>query len=122
MEFSKLERVAIEAILSKPVEGMEYAQRQFAVASVAKRDCSGVGFFTTISVPSSALPMPDSRELRDALRDGAGGSSKSDPEGFVQFMLWADDSGRLTCLEGYTIGDAWPYDDDIEIRGPCERR
>jgi hypothetical protein len=81
MEFSRLERAVIEAILSKPVDGMEVLCQQFAAASAVKRDYTGVGFYTTISVPSSAPPMPDSKELRDALFAGAGGRAKSDPQG-----------------------------------------
>ena len=81
MEFSRLEKAAINAILSKPVDGMEFLRQQFAAASVVKRDYTGVGFYTTISVPSSVSPMPSSKALHDALFDGAGGRAKSGPEG-----------------------------------------
>jgi hypothetical protein len=117
MEFSRLEKAAIEAILSKPVEGMETVRAQFAAASVVKRDYTGVGFYTTISVPSSLPPMPDSRELREVLRDGAGGLPKSDPEGWVLFILWTD-AGFLTCLESYTVRASWPNEDDIDYIVP----
>jgi hypothetical protein len=121
MKFSRLEKAAIEAILSKPVDGMEAVRRQFAAASVAKRDYTGVGFYTTISVPPSTAPMPYSKELHDALFDGAGGRAKSDPEGWVLFILWTD-TGYLTCLEGFTVRDSWPNEDDIEEIGPCVTR
>jgi hypothetical protein len=65
--------------------------------------------------------MPSSRKLHDALFDGAAGRAKSDPEGWVLFMLWTD-AGYLACLEGYTVRDAWPSEDDIEEIGPCEIR
>lgn len=118
MEFSRLEKAAIEAILSRPLDGMEAVRKQFAAASVLKRDYTGVGFYTTISVPSSMPPLPESRELHDALFDGASGRAKSDPEGWVMFMLWTD-AGYLACLEGYTVRDVWPNEDDIEEIGPC---
>jgi hypothetical protein len=117
MEFSRL----IEAILSKPVDGMEVLRSQFAAASVVKRDYTGGGLYTTISVPSSVPPMPESKELHDALFAGAGGRAKSDPDGWVYFMLWTD-AGYLVALEGSTIRDAWPNEDDIEDVGPCEIR
>ena len=119
MEFSRVERAAIEAILSKPVDGMEVARAQFAAASVTARDYTGVGFYTTISVPSSVPPMPDSKELHDALFYGAGGRAKSDPQGWVFFILWAR-KGYLVCLEGCTVRDSWPNEDDIEDIAPCE--
>jgi hypothetical protein len=121
MEFSRLERAAIEAILSKPVDGMEVLRRQFAAASVVKRDYTGGGFDTTISVPSSVPPMPESQKLHRALFAGAGGRAKSDPDGWVSFMLWTD-AGYLVGLEGSTVCDAWPNEDDIEDVGPCEIR
>ena len=34
------------------------------------------------------------------------------------FMLWTD-AGYLACLEGYTVRDVWPSEDDIEEIGPC---
>jgi hypothetical protein len=113
MEFSRLEKAAIAAILSQHVASMEIVCTQFAAASVVKRDYSSVGFFTEISVPPSVPALPSSKELRDALFYGAMGRAKSDPEGWVHFMLWTDE-GYLACLEGYTFRDAWPNEDEIE--------
>ena len=121
MEFSRLEKAAIEAILSKSVDGMEILRQQYAAASPVKRDYTGVGFYTTISVPLSLPPMPSSKELHDALFDGAGGRAKSDPEGWVLFKLWTA-GGYLACLEGYTVRDVWPNEDDVEEIGPCVMR
>ena len=107
-----MERAAMEAILSKPVDGMEILHAQFAAASVIERDHTGVGFYTTISVPSSVAPVEHRQELHDALFDGAAGQARSDPGGWVFFHLWLDD-GYLSCLEGYTIRDSWPNEDDL---------
>ena len=112
MEFSRVERAAIEAILSKPVEGMEAVRTQFAAASVIERDYTGVGFFTKISVPPSMPPLADSRQLHDALFDGAAGTPG------VFFMLWTD-TGYIACLEGFTVLDSWPNEDDIAEIEPC---
>jgi hypothetical protein len=121
MEFSRLENAAIETILSKPVDGMEMARTQFAAASVVERDYTSVGFYTTISVPSSVPLMPNTRELRTELFVGAVACPKSDPEGWIHFMLWTSD-GYLACLEGCTVRDSWPDEDDIEDFTPCETR
>ena len=118
MEFSRLERAAIEAILSKPVDGMEVVREQFAAATALERDYTGVGFYTKISVPSSIPPMPKTEELHDALFDGAIARPKSDPEGLILFHLWTD-GGYLCCLEGVTVRDTWPNEDDIEEVRPC---
>jgi hypothetical protein len=119
VEFSRLEKAAIEVILSIPVDGMEMVRAQFAAASVVKRDYSGVGFFTEISVPCSVPRMPDSQELRAALHAGAIARPKSDPEGWLFFMLWAGD-GHITCLEAYTVRDSWPSEAEIEDISACE--
>lgn len=119
MEFSRLERAAIEVILSKPVDGMEVVREQFDAAMVLKRDYTGVGFYTKISVPSSMPPMPETAELHDALMDGAVARPKSDPEGCILFLLWTD-GGYLSCLEGVTVRDTWPDEDDVEVLKPGE--
>jgi hypothetical protein len=121
MEFSRLERAAIEAIVSKPVDGVGALCAQFAAASVVKRDYTGVGFYTTISVPSSVPPMPDNKELREALFDGAAGRPKSDPEGWVFFKLWENGQGYISCLEGCTGRSSWPNEDEIEEIVSCQR-
>lgn len=121
MEFSRLERAAIEAILSKSVDGMDIVRSQFAAASVVERDYTGAGFYTTISVPSWLPPMAD-EELLAALSDGAIGRVKSDPEGWILFMLCTD-VGYLTYLEGCTVRiDSWPDEDEIVDIVPCEVR
>lgn len=121
MDFSRLERAAIEAILSMPADGMEVAREQFAAATVLERDYTGVGFYTKISVPSSVPCVPDTKELRDALFHGAGARAKSNPDGWVFFILHTA-AGYLSCLEGYTVADSWPDEDDVEVFGPCEPR
>jgi len=119
VEFSKLEKAAIEAILSIPVDGMEMVRSQFAAASVVKREYTSVGFYTTISVPLSVPPMPDTQELHAALFGGASAHPKSDPGGWISFILWTH-GGYITCLEGVTVRSSWPDERDIEDFFPCQ--
>ena len=121
MEFSRLERAAIEAILSKPVDGMEVVREQFAAATALERDYAGVGFYTKISVPSSIPLIPNSQELRVALFHTGVARPKSDPKGLIIFHLWTN-GGYLSCLEGVTVRDTWPDEDDIEVLKPSEIR
>jgi hypothetical protein len=98
---------------------MGVVREQFAAATALERDYTGVGFYTKISVPSSMPPMPETAELHDALLDGAVARPKSDPEGCTLFLLWTD-GGYLSCLEGVTVRDTWPDEDDVEVLKPSE--
>jgi hypothetical protein len=122
MDFTRLEKAAIEAILAKPLDGMDLLRKQFATASVTHRDYTGVGFYTTISVPASipALP-PESEDLHEALFHGAMARPASDPEGWIVFHLWTAD-GYLAQLEAVTVRDVWPDEDDIHDVYPCQVR
>lgn len=119
MDFSDLERATIESILVKPVDGMEVVRRQFACASVSKRDYTGVGFFTRLSVPQSVPPVPaGSTELHDALFRGRFARVKSDPEELILFHLYIDDDGYLCQLEAVTTLHDWPDESEIEVCTP----
>jgi len=114
MEFSKLERAAIEQILSKPMNGMDGLRRQFEAASVVKREYTGVGFYTTVSVPSSVPPVEEYVELQEQLQYGAGATIRSDPHEMVAFKLWTN-AGYIACLEGVTTNNFWPDESEIDV-------
>jgi hypothetical protein len=114
MEFTKLERAAIETILAKPMEGIDVLRMQFDASSVIKREYTGVGFYTTVSVPRSLPPVTVNAELQDHLIGGASGLVK-DPRVVISFHLWVVE-GYLKCLEGVTVaGGGWPDESKIQV-------
>ena len=79
---------------------------QYAVASVARRELTGVGFFTHFAVPASAprVAALNAEMGADAtLTNGIG----------VGFVLFIRD-GMLSMLEGFTYGERWPADARIQ--------
>jgi len=99
---TELERSALTLILNHPGEPFASVSAQLAHASVAQREHTGVGFFTTFSIPVR-LDLPD-MEL--------GGISAEHPEvrygvGFILFIR----RGTVACLEAYTYDDPWPEDE-----------
>jgi hypothetical protein len=119
MEFTKLERAAIETILSESLESIDVLRAQFAASSVIKRDYTGVGFYTIISVPRSVPPVKETTELRDHLFGGAAGivGPVEHPRFLISFHLWLD-AGYLNTLEGVTlVGEGWPDESKIEVVG-----
>ena len=118
MELTGLERAAIESILACPMDGMDILRRQFASASVVKRDYTGVGFYTQLSVPQSLPSMPKRPELHEAIFHRGAARVKSDPEELILFHLLADKAGYLCQLEAVTTLHDWPNESDIEVCTP----
>ena len=90
---------------------------QFAASSVVKREYTGVGFYTTISVPRSVPPVTLTTSLQEHLLHGATGLVR-DPSSVISFHLWVVE-GYLTCLEAVSlVADGWPPDESkIEVVG-----
>ncbi|WP_338663650.1 hypothetical protein VQH23_00485 [Pararoseomonas sp. SCSIO 73927] len=91
-----LERAVLLSIFSETPHLTAALVRQMAGASVTARRNSGVGFFTTILVPSSVPSIEAPRVLGyethlrlTGFKDGLG------------FVLFLED-GRLSLLEGYS--------------------
>lgn len=115
MEFTDLEQAVIRQVLSKPLKGMDTLKRQFEAASVSKREYTGPGFFTTISVPEWLPPAPEDTDLNQQLFAGASATLKSDPGEFISFHVWTE-KGYLASLEGIVLkGDSWPDERDIQV-------
>jgi hypothetical protein len=116
MEFTSVERAAIESILAEPVDGIDILREQFAHASVVSRKYTGVGFYTRLSVPQSLPAMRKSPELLRVLFHAGAARVRSDPEELIIFHLWTSDEGCLSTLEGVTSKrDYWPDECDIEV-------
>jgi len=90
-------------MLDKTGEPFETVRQQLAHAAVAKREFTGVGFFTDFSVSADAPVRRDlaSMEISDV---GAEFSSLQHGAGFVLFIR----DGVVSMLEGFTYDEPWP--------------
>src|SRR3954468_19580246 len=80
-------------------------REQLAVATVAKREFTGVGFFTRFDVPPTVSGLPSSRRIiiSDVYADVEGLQHGA---GFVLFVV----DGGLDTLECFTYVEPWPLD------------
>ena len=128
--FTSLEWAVLRAICENYPDDLTALESQLLTASVRKRENTGKGFFTRISIErdpriavharASAKDGPKARDMRngpsarlDALRYGMG------------FILWLE-NGFADCLEGYCYGpDSTTWLDlaalDFEILGELPR-
>jgi len=113
LEFTELEHAAVEQILTMSLAGIDAVRRQFEASRVVKREYTGVGFYTDISVPPSIPRIPDDQELREHLIAGA--RVRSAPGELILFQLWIT-GGYLSCLEATTTkGLSWPDEQEMEV-------
>lgn len=96
--FTELELAALRSIFSETPELAPALERQLAVASVAERENSGAGFFTTIAIPDEAPPVSGPNVLGHETHAHIAGLPVG--LGFVLFLK----SGRLDLLEGFAWG------------------
>jgi hypothetical protein len=106
-----LEKAVVDMMLDKSGEPFETVRQQLAHATVAKREFTGVGFFTDFSVSADAPVRRDlaSMEISDV---GAEFSSLQHGAGFVLFIR----DGVVSMLEGFTYDEPWPErTDDFKV-------
>ena len=103
-DLTPLESAVLDKLLDKPGEPFSTLREQIAHAEVASRELTGVGFFTTFSVPANA---PVRRDVPSTEVTGVGAAIPQLEHG-AGFVLFVRD-GIASMLEGYTYGDAaWP--------------
>lgn len=97
-QLTELERAAIEAILGEKPDHFSALSEQFKSLTVEKRENTGGGFFTTLSVsslaPAAILSSPLGLNVYasvDGMKYGLG-------------MLLFFEHGRMSLLEGYSVG------------------
>jgi hypothetical protein len=102
-----LEKAVLDMLLDRPGEPYATIRQQLAHATVAKREFSGVGFFTDFALPADA---PVRRDLADTTIGDVGAEipSLKHGAGFVLFIR----SGAITMLEGFTYDEPWPSSTD----------
>ena len=98
-----LEKAALDMLLDRPGEPYGSLRQQLTHASVAKRDFTGVGFFTEFALPADA---PVRRDLPDTTIHDVGADVVGVEHG-VGFVLFVR-AGVISVLEGYTYTGAWP--------------
>jgi len=96
--FTELELAALHSIFSEAPELAPKQELQLSVATVTERENTGVGFFTSISVPSTAIPIDRSEPLSGETHARVAGIEHD--MGFVLFF----NDGRIETLEGFTYG------------------
>lgn len=101
---NELEKSVLDKLLAGDDPALSCLRAQRQQMHVAKREYSGVGFFTEFEHPPDVLRLPISKSIRfgdvfadiDGLEHGAG------------FLLFIDD-GLISMLEGYTnSNEPWP--------------
>ena len=102
-KLTNLEKAVLEKLLSGSSEVFRNLYKQYLALEVAKREFTGVGFWTIFSVPSGVEQLPgapsfwfgDVGAKIDGLKHGAG------------FELLIKD-GSLRMLEGFSFDEPWP--------------
>ena len=102
-KLTPFEHEAIATIVGQDHPVFEGLRMQLARSEVSEREFTGVGFFTTLAVPSDVPSVPVRRRLHlgdvavtmDGVAHGVG------------LVLFVED-GRLALLEGFTYDDPWP--------------
>ena len=99
-DLTVFERRVFETLLDPSHPGMAALLAQVAACRVTDRELTGVGFFTTVTVPGDlAVTGLDTVQLTDI-------HAELDGEVFGTFVLWID-HGRIEMLEGVTFQGPW---------------
>lgn len=108
LHLSDLERDAIAQILAEEPEYRVMLEHQSQSVVVEKRENTGGGFFTTLSVPeattAAGVPSPLGFNVCATIDGMAHG---------LGFLLFLED-GRLSLLEGYSVGGEDTLELDLE--------
>lgn len=104
-----MERQVMDYFLRGDDPTLAMLREQSAVAVVAERRFTGVGFFTRFKVPISAPRLPS--RCRLVVSDVY--AEVTNLEFGAGFVLFVED-GALDTLEGYIFEDAWPGDTKLK--------
>jgi len=98
-----LEKEVMKLLLDGADPALAVLRQQLEYARLAKRENTGVGFYTKFTIPDSVPRLDEGKSFKfgdvvadiDGLKHGAG------------FLLFVTD-GALDELEGYCYDEAWP--------------
>ena len=101
---NEMEKRALEMLLAGPDDRLAILRSQLNGATVDRREMSGAGFFTHLSIPSDVprlVPGPKGMVIGDVYAEVTG---LQHPAGFLLFV----DDGALNFLECFIADDRWP--------------
>lgn len=101
-KLSLIEKAVLKKLLDGTLPLLVQLQHQFELCSVAKRELTGFGFYTTLTVPEK---IPRTPGLDIKFGDVVGDIPEL-PSG-SGFLLYVK-SGVLDMLEGYSYDEPWP--------------
>jgi hypothetical protein len=106
---TSFERIILDALLAGRTPELAALRAQAEIATVERREMSGVGFFTTFAVSAGAVCLAT---VGGCVISDVGAEIEGVRHG-ASFALFIPD-GRLDFLEGFTYDDPWP--DDLKLR------
>jgi hypothetical protein len=101
---NEMEKRALEMLLAGADERLTILRSQANSATVDRREMSGAGFFTHLSIPLDVprlVPGPKRLVIGDVYAEVTG---LQYPAGFLLFV----DDGALNFLECFIVDDRWP--------------
>jgi hypothetical protein len=107
-ELTTLERLVLDVVLAGDDPDLGLFRAQVALASVASRTPSGVGFMTKLRVPDDA-PIP---ELGAALNLPVVYATHPQLTGGAEFLVQVKDQ-RINCIEAFCYEGMWPADESL---------
>src|SRR4051794_29937467 len=105
MPFAELERAVLAMLFAGDHPALAVLRAQLARATVARRELTGVGFFTAIRVAPDAPRLDGPRSIRFGDVEATLAGLVHDA-GFVAFI----NDGALAMLEGHSYDEPWPTD------------
>ncbi len=107
MDIVEFEQKVMTALLAGDDPILVALRNQYAAVSVANREFSGVGFFTTYTVPPH-IPRVEPRNFEiDDIQVEVSGAYAG-----IGIVLFVRD-GKIDVLEGYTNDGPWPENLDL---------
>ena len=99
-----VEEQVMRKLLAGEDDALAVLRQQLEMAVVSSRKLTGVGFYTSFSIPSEAPRLPGHPSFK-----------LGDVNGTAANLQYVND-GAIAMLEGYTYDEAWPDNvDGLEL-------
>lgn len=106
IEMNKLEKDVMNKLLQGECDCLQELRRQFSDIHAVSREMTGAGFYLTFSTSNTSHEsiLPPRGTLGDVYAEVPG------LDGWIGFILFLDEKGKIDFLEGHTYGENWPVD------------